>query len=104
MEERRKSGRAELDSWVEIDADGVRSRATVSDVSTGGLGIALHGSALAPGTALVAEFPLPGIGLPLELRACVVWAHDRHVGLRFESVDPGLRELLASYVDGRLGP
>jgi hypothetical protein len=35
----------------------------------------------------------------------VVWSDESlsRAGLLFEDVDPGLREILASYVSGRLG-
>ena len=100
MQERREAGRAALESWVEIAAGGARYRATAADVSVCGLG--LSGAGLVAGASVVAEFPLPGIGLPLELSARVMWADTGRLGLRFEGIDPGLRELLESYVDGRL--
>jgi len=54
--------------------------------------------------ALVSEFALPGISLPLELEGRLVWADPRsgRAGVRFEAVDPGLAELLSNFVAGRL--
>lgn len=102
MNERRKAPRAGLDAWVEIASANGRVRASTFDVSADGLG--LTGVAPHVGASLVAEFPLPGIGLPLELPGQVVWsdATGSRAGLLFQDVDPGLREILASYVSGRL--
>lgn len=102
MNERRKAPRADLDAWVEIASAKGRVRASTFDVSADGLG--LKGVAPQVGASLLAEFPLPGIGLPLELAGQVVWsdASGSRAGLLFQDVDPGLREILASYVSGRL--
>lgn len=104
LNERRKEHRAHLSGWVELSTDGRRRRrrATTEDVSVEGLGIRLDGDPLAPGSRTVAEFPLPGIGLPLELYAEVVWVDRNRAGLRFRDVDPGLRELVESFVSGKL--
>jgi len=104
MLERRKKPRALLDAWVEITAPGRRRRVSAADISVGGLGITLSGGSLAASSRVVSEFPLPGIGLPLELPALVVWADlpAGRAGLRFVDVDPGLSELLDSFVAGRL--
>jgi hypothetical protein len=69
------------------------------------VGITLQGAPLAKDAHVVTEFPLPGIALPLALAARVVWADPEsdRAGLLFDDVDPGLSELLASYVNGRLG-
>jgi hypothetical protein len=103
VNERRRAPRADLDAWVEIASAGGRVRASTFDVSADGLG--LTGVAPQIGAALLAEFPLPGIGLPLELAGQVVWSDESRsrAGMLFEDVDPGLREILASYVSGRLG-
>jgi hypothetical protein len=55
-------------------------------------------------SAVVSEFALPGIALPLALDGVVVWTDPEasRLGIRFLEVDPGLAELLASYVAGRL--
>ena len=102
MNERRKAQRADLDTWVEIASANGRVRAATFDVSADGLG--LTGVAPEVGESLLAEFPLPGIGLPLELAGQVVWsdASGPRAGLLFREVDPGLHEILASYVSGRL--
>ena len=102
MSERRKAARAGLDTWVEIASANGRVRASTCDISAEGLG--LTGVAPEVGASLLAEFPLPGIGLPLELAGQVVWsdAAGPRAGLLFREVDPGLREILASYVSGRL--
>jgi len=104
MLDRRKKARALLDAWVEITAPGCRRRVTAADISVGGLGITLSGDPLAADARIVSEFPLPGIGLPLELPATVVWTDPPlgRAGLRFVDVDPGLSELLESFVAGRL--
>lgn len=104
-QDRRKQVRAPLGAWVEIIADGMRHRASAFDVSVGGMGVALAGAGLPAELAVVSEFPLPGIGLPLALAGRVVWSDpaSARAGLRFAEMDPGLAELLASFVDGRLG-
>jgi c-di-GMP-binding flagellar brake protein YcgR len=103
LKERRKEERAHLSGWVELSVDGrQRRRATTEDVSVDGLGILLDGDPLAAGSRAIAEFPLPGIGLPLALSAEVVWVGTDRAGLRFEDVDPGLRELVESFVAGKL--
>lgn len=102
--ERRKLPRTPLDGWVEIAADGRRVRSMLRDISVGGLGIGSAQGSLASGARVVSEFPLPGISLPLEVSARVVWS-DRAsacAGLRFEELDPGLAELLARFVGGGL--
>jgi hypothetical protein len=50
------------------------------------------------------EFALPGFFVPLKLVARVVWADPRTegLGLRFESIEADLAELLENYVAGRL--
>lgn len=70
----------------------------------GGLGVAGGGPALEPGQRLVAEFPLPGIGLPVELEGVVVWCRPPGggAGIRFVDVDGGLAELLARHASGAL--
>jgi hypothetical protein len=104
MPEQRSRTRASFRSWVEITAEGRRQRAFTVDLSTGGLGVSLR-APLQPGSRVVAEFPLPGIELPLELASRVVWCDPRtqRAGLYFLDVDPGLAELLESHVTGRLG-
>ncbi len=103
-QDRRKSSRAELRSWVEITSDGVRRRAECFDLSVGGLGVELRSDGFPRDAAVISEFPLPGIGLPLELSGVVVW-HDPatgRLGLRFVDLDPGLGELVESFVRGDL--
>jgi hypothetical protein len=103
LNERRKEQRALLSGWVELSVDGRRRhRASTEDVSVDGLGVLLDGDPLVAGSRATAEFPLPGIGLPLELSAEVVWVDSDRAGLRFRDVDPGLRELMASFVAGKL--
>ena len=103
MEERRKEARARLSGWVEVMADGAgRRRISAIDLSVDGLGVCLDGARVPAGARVLTEFPLPGIRLPLELSAEVMWADAERAGLRFRDVDSGLRELLESFVAGRL--
>lgn len=102
MAERRKHQRALLHTWVDLSSDNGWCRSRVTDVSMGGLGI----EGLPPrGPSVTSEFPLPGIRLPVELAAEVVWTDGAsgRSGLRFVDPDPGLAELLGSYVAGHLG-
>jgi hypothetical protein len=105
MAERRRQPRAAFTAWVELSIGSARRRAEASDLSIGGLGLSLLSGRLAPDTRIVSEFPLPGIGLPLELDGEVAWFDPAGArgGLRFVDLDPGLEELLASFVAGRLG-
>jgi len=101
---RRRHPRANFAGWVEITAGGRRRLGTGCDLSAGGIGVALR-SALPPPTARVtSEFALPGISLPLALDGEVAWCDERNgrLGIRFDGVDPGLAELLESFVGGRL--
>jgi hypothetical protein len=100
----RRAERRTFSAWVELSDGPERRRAKATDLSVGGMGISLHGAPLAPQTLVTSEFPLPGIGLPLELHAEVAWFDPRaeRGGLRFVDVDPGLAELLGRFVDGRL--
>ena len=102
--ERRSNARARLDAWVEITAQGVRRRLRVFDLSMGGMGIGGSPDELPRAGPAVCEFPLPGIGLPLEIAGAVAWREDgaARAGIRFGELDPGLAELLASFVGGRL--
>ena len=103
-DDRRKASRAPLDAWVEITAGGVRRRTNTTDLSGGGLGFTLGATGLTDETRVTTEFPLPGISLPVELAGVVVWTDaDQHrAGLRFVDLDPGIAELLESFVAGRL--
>jgi len=103
--ERRRSPRARLETWVEISTGRRRQRGVARDVSVGGLGVERVGPDLEPGQRLVAEFPLPGIGLPVELEGVVVWCGPpgEGAGIRFVDVDAGLAELLALHASGGLG-
>jgi PilZ domain-containing protein len=96
--------RARFESWVELRADGTLRRAGARDLSVHGLGLSLPGPLPERQSAVVSEFALPGITLPLALEGIVVWTNPRasRMGIRFVGVDPGLAELLASYVAGRL--
>jgi len=105
LRERRRSPRAALDAWVELSGEGCRQRGATRDVSVEGLGIARVDRALVPGQRLLAEFPLPGIGLPVELEGVVVWCGPPGgpAGIRFLGMDPGLAELLSRHASGGLG-
>jgi hypothetical protein len=102
--ERRGAQRARFEGWVEIRLDGERRRVRGYDLSTAGIGIQSAEPLPESAERVVSEFPLPGIGLPLALEACPVWtdAGCGRLGLRFLHVDPGLSDLLQSYVDGKL--
>jgi len=103
MEPRRRP-RAPYRGWVEITLDGQRVRVEGHDLSMDGIGLALDGHAPEVSVALVSEFALPGISLPLALRGRVVWrdSGSGRAGVRFEGVDPGLADLLQNFVAGRL--
>ena len=96
--------RARFEGWVELRAGGTRRRAAARDLSVHGLGLFLPGPLPERLSAVESEFALPGIILPLALEGVVVWTNPgtSRVGIRFLEVDPGLAELLASYVAGRL--
>ncbi len=100
----RDGKRARFESWVELQAGGTWRRAAGRDLSVRGMGLALSGPLPERESAVVSEFPLPGIALPLALEGVVVWVNPlaSRIGIRFLQVDPGLAELLHSYVSGRL--
>jgi hypothetical protein len=100
----RDGERARFESRVELLAGGTWRRAAARDLSVRGIGLSLLGPLPERESAVVSEFPLPGIALPLALEGVVVWANPMasRIGIRFLEVDPGLAELLHSYVSGRL--
>lgn len=100
----RRHPRAGFAGWVEITADGRRRLGTGCDLSAGGIGVALRNALPSRDARVTSEFALPGISLPLALDGLVAWCDERsgRVGIRFEGVDPGLAELLESFVSGRL--
>jgi hypothetical protein len=102
--EHRRHPRAPFGGWVEVMVQGRRRLGTGCDLSAGGIGLALRGDALAPGGVVTSEFALPGISLPLALDGRIVWTDvgNQRLGIAFERVDPGLAELLESFVGGRL--
>ena len=99
----RTGQRAPFESWVELRLPGARRRAEARDLSVQGIGLALSGPLPAVADAVVSEFALPGITLPLALEGVVVWADPAgsRIGVRFREVDPGLAELLGNFVSGR---
>jgi len=100
-EPRRKNPRTPFEGWVEISASGERRLATARDLSPAGIGVDLPGAPLAPASALICEFALPGISLPLALDGSVAWADGSRLGVRFDDIDPGLAELLENHTAGR---
>ena len=68
------------------------------------MGVADVRPGLERGLALRSEFALPGISLPIELRAVVRWTSDdgSRAGLHFLELDPGIAELLENFLAGRL--
>jgi hypothetical protein len=100
----RRYRRVPFVGWVELITAGGRRLGTGVDLSSGGIALELPGEPPPVGGPVTSEFALPGISLPLALDGRVAW-HDsgrRRVGVRFERVDPGLAELLESFVVGRL--
>lgn len=100
----RKCPRTRFDGWVEVASGGQRLRGAGHDLSRDGIGLSLEETPPAVTSQLVSEFALPGIGLPLELQGQVVWMNPetRSLGVRFQGVDPGLADLIANFVAGRL--
>lgn len=105
--ERRASDRAAYGRWVEIHAEGRRWLGQGQTLSTGGMAIRFDASALEPfpddlPTRVSSEFALPGIALPLVVESEVCWsdAEAGCLGLRFQGLDEGLRELIAHFVGG----
>ena len=100
----RGGSRARFEGWVELWIGGSRRRAAARDLSAEGMGLSLSGPLPPRQSAVTSEFALPGIILPLALEGIVVWTNPvaSRIGIRFVEVDPGLAELLANYVAGRL--
>jgi len=103
-ESRRRHPRATFAGWVEITANGRRRLGTGCDLSAGGIGVAVRGAPPPAEQRVTSEFALPGISLPLALDGLVAWSDQDQgrFGIRFDGVDPGLVELLESFVGGRL--
>ncbi len=104
MEDTRAKPRTRFDDWVEVEWDGHRARGAGVDLSVAGLGLALPEGGVALGGRVISEFPLPGIALPVEVAGRWAWVDPsaKRAGIRFESVDPGIADLLANFVAGRL--
>jgi hypothetical protein len=100
----RRHPRASFAGWVEITAEGRRRLGTGCDLSAGGIGLELRHVPPPRDTRVTSEFALPGISLPLALEGLVAWCDQEsgRLGIRFDGVDPGLAELLESFVVGRL--
>ena len=100
----RGGSRARYEGWVDLRTGGTRRRAAARDLSVRGMGLSLPAPLPERWSAVVSEFALPGIRLPLALEGVVVWTDPRasRIGVQFVAVDPGLAELLDSYVAGRL--
>lgn len=98
--EQRNGPRTAFDGWVELRVNGGRRLASARDLARGGIGIEVQGEALVLRDAVVCEFALPGISLPLELEGAVAWTSAGRAGVRFDAVDPGLAELLENHVAG----
>lgn len=104
---RRQQVRARFDSWVEIavsGASGMRLRGSGRDLCADGIGLCVDDFAPPKATRVMSEFLLPGITLPIAIPGVVAWVDEERarLGVRFVGVDPGLAELLSSYVEGRL--
>ena len=100
----RAAPRAAFHGWVEITVQGARRRVSGTDLCTRGIGLRVASTPPPAAAPVLAEFALPGIGLPLALRGVVAWSDParERCGIRFLDIDPGLEELIASYVAGRL--
>jgi len=100
----RAAPRAAFHGWVEITVQGARRRVSGTDLCTQGIGLRVASTPPPAAAPVLAEFALPGIGLPLALRGVVAWSDParERCGIRFLDIDPGLEELIASYVAGRL--
>jgi hypothetical protein len=100
----RRHPRAQFGGWVEVTTEGTRRLGTGHDLSAGGIGLEIPGELASVGGLVTSEFALPGISLPLALDGRVAWwdSKSRRMGIEFERVDPGLAELLESFVGGRL--
>jgi PilZ domain len=103
-EERRNGERAPFEGWVEIIADGVRRLGSGLDLSPTGIGVQIPRAPLPIRVRVMSEFALPGISLPLAIEGRVAWSDgdSGRVGVEFDTVDPGVVELLENYVAGRL--
>ncbi len=98
---RRRHARAPFAAFVDLCAGEERRRVRAVDLSPGGLGVAFAAAEELP-VAVCAEFPLPGLRLPLALEAELAWvdAGRRRAGFRFRGGNEALRELLARFVEG----
>ncbi len=95
---RRKQTRARYHSWVEIASEGARVRGNGRDISVQGIGVQVEAPIPEISTAVVSEFPLPGITLPLAISGVVAWMdyESSQIGVRFTEIGSGLADLLES--------
>ena len=102
--ERRQSRRARFEGWVWLTAGEAQRMARGRDLSAHGIGLTLGGPHPSHDGIVESEFALPGFFVPIKLAGRVAWADTRTqgLGLRFETVDADLAELLENYVAGRL--
>ena len=74
-------------------ADGQKLKATITNISEGGMAIFFRGKF--PSGSVSATFNLPGGASPLEPKVQVAWMDDSgRAGLRFVDLNKGLREQL----------
>lgn len=103
-EGRRKQQRARYSGWVEVEAGARRRVARGRDLSAEGVGVSMSAPHPAEGELIEGEFALPGLALPVAVRARVVWSDPAagEMGLCFVSLEPALAELLENFVAGWL--
>jgi DNA-binding NtrC family response regulator len=78
-------------------ADGQKLKATITNISEGGMAIFFRGKF--PSGSVSATFNLPGGASPLEPKVQVAWMDDSgRAGLRFVDLNQGLREQLDQWL------
>jgi CheY-like chemotaxis protein len=78
-------------------ADGQKLKATITNISEGGMAIFFRGKF--PSGSVSATFNLPGGASPLEPKVQVAWMDDSgRAGLRFADLNTGLREQLDQWL------
>ncbi|HKU26997.1 MAG TPA: PilZ domain-containing protein [Candidatus Sulfotelmatobacter sp.] len=102
LKERRRYFRQPVNMPVEVTVDSKTMHATSTNISEGGMALALR-EALPKGATPSLKFCLPLTDTPIEVEAEVAWADLKGIaGLRFHQVSKDIQQLLERWLDARI--